>query len=96
MSELNHGNSRVRERMGIPKKAVARMVEKAATEGRSPNEFSGRFRRYLDGLFLKHHKATNIRVYGQYIFLFNTTMELITAWPFPAGFKNKHKLMASS
>lgn len=92
MKVSDHGTDRMRERLGIPKKAAARMAEKALIEGTPHYEFSGSLRRYLDWIVLHdlpRHGAKVVRVYGQHVFLFGLDDTLVTAWLLPAKYKNK-------
>lgn len=82
-----HGATRVRERLGVPKRAVQRMAEKAFTDGKKHSDYSGSFLKYLNVIFLEYKTANNMRVYNQHLFLFNGET-LITAWPLPAKFRN--------
>ena len=77
-----HGASRLRKRLGVPKRAVARMATKALADGYKPSDFPSHARRLLDGV--TPHRGVNeqpaaIRVYNQHLFLFAGTV-LITAW----------------
>ena len=82
-----HGADRVRERVGVPKRAVARMADKAFADGAKHSDFAGSMRRYLDGVFLEHGNANNMRVYNQHLFLF-AGATLITAWPVPQKYRS--------
>lgn len=88
MKVTQHGERRVRERLGVPKRAVARMAEKALTDGTSHSDYSGSFKRYLDGVFLEYKKANNMKVYSQHLFVFHDKT-LITAWLLPSKYR-KH------
>lgn len=88
-----HGGKRVRERLGIPKKAVARMAELALAEGKRHSDFAGSMRRYLDSVFLEHRTANNMRVYAQHLFLFDGP-SLITAWQLPPKFRNTKAVLS--
>lgn len=65
-----HAEKRTRERMGIPKRAVQRMAEKAWEEGFHHRDAQGRARRYLDRLYLSHRRADNMRVHGSFVWMF--------------------------
>lgn len=93
MPITRHGSKRVRERLGIPKKAVARMAELALVEGKRHADFAGAMRRYMDGVFLEHKTANNMRVYAQHLFVFNGET-LITAWQLPAKFRNSKAVLS--
>lgn len=86
MRLTRHGKQRTRERLGVPKRAVERLVEKALTEGKRHSDFAGSFRRYLDGQFLKHRTANNMRVYSGHLFIFDSDT-LVTAWLLPGKFR---------
>lgn len=88
MQVSHHGAQRVRERLGVPKRAVTRMAEKALAEGRQHSDFSGSFRRYLDATFFRYRTASNMRVYAGHLFIFSKDT-LITAWLLPPKF---HKI----
>ena len=82
-----HGEKRVRKRMGLPKRAVQKLAERALTEGVDHGSFSGSFKRYLDGVFLSKQNADNLRVFHGFLFLFSCET-LITCWPLPNRFRN--------
>lgn len=79
-----HAVHRTRERVGIPKKAVPRAVEKAMTEGLRYEDTEGGLRRYLEYLYAKGGgAANNMRVYGGHIYMFHDDI-LITTLTVPA------------
>ncbi|AXQ68598.1 hypothetical protein HOU00_gp059 [Caulobacter phage CcrPW] len=82
-----HADFRVRKRMGIPRKAVDRMVTKALADGASHSAFSGSMKRYLDHVYLKEGRANNMKVHAGYLFLFAGST-LITCWPLPPKYRN--------
>ena len=65
----NHAYDR-RKRTGLNKKAFERLAEKALELGVKHSETSGRFRRLFTSLYFKEKCANNIRVYGDFIWLF--------------------------
>jgi hypothetical protein len=83
----DHADQRVRKRMGLPRKAVERMVTSALTEGAARQQYSGSFRRYLDAVYWKEQSANNMRVHSGYLFLFAGSV-LITCWVLPTKFRN--------
>lgn len=83
----HHGEERMRKRLGLPRKAVARTAEKALREGYTHSQFSGSFKRYLDGVYLKERTANNLRVYGGHLYLF-AGETLVTCWQVPNKFRN--------
>lgn len=87
MNVTHHGEHRVRERLGLKKKAVARLAARALTEGATHGQFAGRMKRYLDRVFLEHGTASNMRVLHGYLFIFRGDV-LITCWELPQAFRN--------
>lgn len=81
-----HANQRVRQRVGIPKKAVKRYVETAYLDGLSHGELCGGLKRYIDGVYLQKRCANDIRVYGEFVFLFQNA-RLITITNLPNRYK---------
>ena len=85
MNDINisrHGARRMRKRLGIKKKSVDRMAEKALTYGVTHAEAKGSLSRYMDGLYLSHGTANNMRVYNRRVYLFRG-MSLITVINLP-------------
>lgn len=87
MRVTKHGERRIRERIGVPKRAVERMAGKALSDGHKHSDFSGAMRRYLNSVFLDHKNANNMRVYNQHLFIFDGET-LVTVWLLPAKFRN--------
>lgn len=65
-----HGVRRIRQRMGLPKKAAEREIERALENGTPRTEVSGRLRRVLDALFHKHGHYGDYRVWRGFVFVF--------------------------
>jgi len=89
-----HAEHRIRERVGLPKKAVRRAAARAITCGVSHLETSGGLRRYLDYIYMRGYgEANNMYVYGAFIYLFcNDT--LMTVYDVPQKYrKQAAKLM---
>ena len=84
----SHGEQRIRERLGLPVRAIKRAADNALVRGTPRTKFKGGLRRYLDMLLEKgklSNAATDIKVYGGNIFLFAGEY-LVTTWPVPAKF----------
>jgi hypothetical protein len=90
MRVSQHADERIRERCGLPKRAVEKNAAKALSDGITHEETSGRLKKYLDFLFLTHRRATNIRIYGCFVYLF-TKHTLITVFPLPRDHLNATK-----
>ena len=81
-----HARKRIKERCGLPKKAVDRNVKLALEKGLTHKESKGSLRKYFDYLFLSHGRGANIRLYGNHAYIF-TRDTLVTVLPLP----NAHK-----
>lgn len=78
----HHAYERARERMSWNKATTKRMALKALTKGRTYQQFAGRVRRFLTGIYGAKRSANNIRVYGQDIYVFRNN-RLITLYRLP-------------
>jgi len=76
----DHARRRLKERVGLPKRAMQRMADRALQEGQCHRDARGRARRYLDRLYLKEETANQIRVHGAFVYLFEDR-RLITVLP---------------
>ena len=77
-----HAKKRIRQRLGINKKATEREAEKALRFGVTHAEAKGKLCRHLDGIFLTNYKPNNMRVYNHSVYLFRDT-RLITVMQLP-------------
>lgn len=82
ISVTNHAAKRFKQRMGLPKKACQRHAETAYEHGATHGEVRGSLKRYMDKLYLQHRTATDIRAYGEQLYLF-AGRRLITLFPIP-------------
>lgn len=83
-----HGDRRMRERMGIPRKSVQRMATRALREGIPRTETKGSLRRYLDALYHYNENANNIRVWSEKVWIFSGNT-LITVLDLHQRYKNR-------
>lgn len=81
----DHGGQRIKDRLGLSKKIADKVSQKALEYGLSHSELKGSFRRYVDGLYLKHKKANNIKIYHRKVYLFKEEV-LITVLNLPNRF----------
>lgn len=86
MVVTNHAAKRLKQRLGLPKKAVLRIADKAYQEGWTHADARGRLKRYLDGLYLAEEKATDMRIHGNFIYLFHGNI-LITVLNLPKNLR---------
>ena len=78
-----HGAKRVRERVGLPKRAVERNAQRALEEGIGYREATGTLRRYISWLYeLYDGNGNNIRIYGDKVWIFHDAI-LITVLNVP-------------
>ena len=87
MKLTGHAKGRMKERCGLPKKAVERSAQTALEEGICHSECTGRLKKYIDYLFLSHGRGANIRLYGNHVYIFSHT-SLITVLALPNIYKN--------
>lgn len=87
-----HARQRMHERLGLKKRSIERIVEKAFDQGVTHAEATGRFKKYFAYLFLEHQDkhCNNIRVWQDKVFIFNS-YSLITVIPLPNAHKNAAK-----
>jgi hypothetical protein len=79
-----HAAKRIRERLGLPKRAILRAVEKAWREGLDHLKAGGPLRAYLDGLVADDPAYKVLKVHGGAVFIFGADGTVVTCWPLPA------------
>ena len=87
-----HGEQRAIERLGLKKKSVQRMAERALDKGIRHSDTKSSLNRYLTKIYLNYEKANNIRIYGQGIYIFNDEI-LLTVYDLPNKYKDIHKFL---
>lgn len=88
-----HSKERLRERSGLNKKSIDRMVEIAYNKGYSHSQTKGRLKKWVDGLFFYDMSATNIKLYGDKAYLFKKNGTLITVLQVPSDLTKDLKKM---
>jgi len=90
-----HVIRRVRRRMGLPKKAVLKEIEKAYNHGRRAKSFCGAFREYLDDIIANDGPANKVIVHGTFLFLICETTgcddRILTGYHVPPEHRNATK-----
>lgn len=82
----NHGRKRIKERAGLPLKAIQSNAERALKEGLSREDLSGSIRRYADCLYHREEfRGKVIKIYGNMVYIFDR-MVLITALTLPSKY----------
>jgi len=83
MITSKHAIKRVRKRIGIKKKAVNNMRDSAFIKGVTHAGAKGKLKRYISKLYLTHNQGNNIRIYANYVWVFQNK-NLITVFPVPS------------
>lgn len=65
-----HAEKRIRKRLGIPKSAVCKEVERAFYGGVTYSQSKGQLRQYFTKIFRKSRSQPLIRVYNHYAWVF--------------------------
>lgn len=87
-----HAYERSRERLSLTKSSTKRLARKAFDQGLKHNQATGPLRKYINGLWMQHQSASNIRIYGDNIFLFAGNI-LVTLYQLPLELRKlAHKL----
>lgn len=88
----HHAFERMHERLGLNKKAIIRMVEKAYELGLTHNQASGNLYKYISQQHnLYKHKGNCIKIYGENMFVFNKQVDrviLVTVFQLPNNLKS--------
>lgn len=87
----NHAFDRAKERLSLNRKSFQRLAEKAFSDGLKHSDVKGRLHRYLDKTFLEYRQASNIRIYGENMFLFRDNV-LITVYLVPNELRKNLKV----
>ena len=74
-----HAEERLKQRFGLKKKSIKRIVNRVLEQGLSHKEAKGKVKAYMTELYLKQERANNIRIYGEdvYVFRFNTLITVL-------------------
>lgn len=78
----DHAHDRMKERLGLPKRAHQNAAQRAYTLGKAHGEARGRLKKFLDAEWLNHKTANNPRIYGEHIYFFRDNV-LITVFEVP-------------
>lgn len=94
-----HCNKRMKERMGIKSEAKQqKIVDNALTRGKSVDCFTGKEKRYLEGIQKKTEKTLNsreLRVYQNKVFIFDGDL-CVTILHLPKDFGRRHSMPTES
>lgn len=70
MIVTRHARKRMKERCGFNKKTCERMALKALNDGMTHAQTKGNLNKWVSGLYFSHSKANNIRIYGNFAYIF--------------------------
>lgn len=90
MKVAKHATERADERMGLSPEPFRKMAGKAFKDGITHAQANGAFKRYLTRIYLAKRNANNLRVYGEFVYLFHGEI-LITVYNLPNEFKEVAK-----
>lgn len=76
----DHAIERLKERVGLNRKAGQRTAEKAYHHGTPPEATTGDLRTWLECLRCSATNATNLRLYGQHLYLFKGAILITVYW----------------
>lgn len=77
-----HAKNRAKQRLGISKGMTNKIADKALKYGICHKDTKGKFKSYIDKLYLIERQANNIRIYNRKIYLFHNDV-LITILNLP-------------
>lgn len=86
MRVTQHAKERLRERVGLNRRAAERLSAIALEHGLTHQQATGVLEKLFFALYRKHQTADNIRIYAQKIFIF-CGLTLVTVLPL----HNKYK-----
>lgn len=65
-----HSISRLQQRCGVSKKNALKVTKRAFRTGITHAETHGELHRFLDSIYLSQKKGTNMRIYGNAVYVF--------------------------
>lgn len=65
-----HSISRLEQRCGVSKKNAPKVAKRAFRTGITHAETHGELHRFLDSIYLSQKKGTNMRIYGNAVYVF--------------------------
>ena len=77
-----HSISRLQQRCGVSKKNASKVAKRAFRTGITHAETHGELHRFLDSIYLSQKKGTNMRIYGNAVYVFKEDV-LITVIRIP-------------
>lgn len=81
-----HAYLRAKERLSLNHKSFYKLATKAYKKGIKHSDTKGSLNKYIASIWFKYKNASNVRIFGENIFLFNKNV-LITVYQVPNEFK---------
>lgn len=78
----DHADDKLKERLGLPKSARVKAAQRAFDNGKRHSDAVGSLKRYLDGCWLRHKQANNVRLHAEHIWFF-ADERLVTVYEIP-------------
>ena len=72
----DHLQKRLKQRTGLSKKIAGKVAQKALDNGITHSETKGKLKKFIDGLYLSHRNANNIRIYHREVYLFRNEVAI--------------------
>lgn len=85
-----HSITRLEQRCGVSKKNAQLVAKRAFRKGINHAETHGNLHRFLDSIYLSQKKGTNMKIYGNAVFVFKNNV-LITVISVPENLMNEVK-----
>lgn len=92
MNVTRHADRRIRQRVGLPRKAVEKNAQAALEHGIRHADTSGSLHRYIAALYWQNESANNTRIYNEQVYIFHDET-LITVYPLPAKYRSTVRTM---
>jgi hypothetical protein len=80
-----HAKVRARQRLGIPSRAIKRLLPRILANGKRREQFSGALRRYLDSIHRQENQK-DIVVWSGYIYILHEN-KLVTVFAVPQEYR---------
>jgi len=77
-----HGEKRMRERLGLNRRASRRIAQKALENGLTRDDLDGKLRKYVNSAWNQYKTADNMRIYHRHLYIFQEST-LITVFLLP-------------
>lgn len=91
MEVTKHASKRIRERLGLPKRAVEKNAVEAFHKGKPHSQCKGRLKKYIDYILL--HQGHSIkgkpRIWNNMIYLFTNSETLVTVFHLPPHLRRR-------